>query len=223
MSMPLERLQQIHREWLQESEIVFFYVGPLEPERVISMLRKRFSEFSPKEGYACPPTTVIRRADRVREVTEEMAVSQGKLNLGFRTGITVKDEDYYAMSVANEIFGASPVSKLFMEVREKQSLCYSIGSSYDLYKGMMKVSCGIDPDARDTACEAILQQWDRMCAGDITDEEIDEYIEKVKPLDRAGAYDIDEHGASIVNSHGGDYENIMGLPLGPLREWGVIA
>jgi predicted Zn-dependent peptidase len=173
MSMPLERLQQIHREWLQESEIVFFYVGPLEPERVISMLRKRFSEFSPKEGYACPPTTVIRRADRVREVTEEMAVSQGKLNLGFRTGITVKDEDYYAMSVANEIFGASPVSKLFMEVREKQSLCYSIGSSYDLYKGMMKVSCGIDPDARDTACEAILQQWDRMCAGDITDEEID--------------------------------------------------
>jgi predicted Zn-dependent peptidase len=37
----------------------------------------------------------------------------------------------------------------------------------------MKVSCGIDPDARDTACEAILQQWDRMCAGDITDEEID--------------------------------------------------
>jgi predicted Zn-dependent peptidase len=60
-----------------------------------------------------------------------------------------------------------------MEVREKQSLCYSIGSSYDLYKGLMKVACGIDPDARDTACEAILQQWDRMCAGDITDEEID--------------------------------------------------
>lgn len=57
----------------------------------------------------------------------------------------------------------------------------------------------------------------------LTDEEIDEYIEKVKPLDRAGAYDIDEHGASIVDSHGGDYENIMGLPLGPLREWGVIA
>ena len=77
------------------------------------------------------------------------------------------------MAVANEVFGASPVSKLFMEVREAQSLCYSIGSSYDLYKGLMKVSCGIDPDARDIACEEILHQWDQMCAGNFTDEEMD--------------------------------------------------
>ncbi len=57
----------------------------------------------------------------------------------------------------------------------------------------------------------------------LTDEEIDEYVEKVKPLDRAGAYDIDEHGESLVSRHSGDYENIMGLPLGPLREWGIIS
>ena len=173
MAMPRERLCQVHDEWLQESEIIFFYVGPMEPARIVAMLQHRFAEFTPKTDYGCPPTTVIRRAERVREVTEEMAVSQGKLNLGFRTGITVKDEDYYAMAVANEIFGASPVSKLFMEVREKQSLCYSIGSSYDLYKGLMKVSCGIDPDAREIAREAILCQWDRMRAGEITDEEVD--------------------------------------------------
>ena len=173
MAMPRQSLRRVHREWLDEGEIIFFYVGPMEPTRLVSLLRRRFAEFSPRIGHVCPPTTVIRRAERVREVTEEMAVSQGKLNLGFRTGITVKDRDYYAMAVANEIFGASPVSKLFMEVREKQSLCYSIGSSYDLYKGLMKVSCGIDPDARDIACEAIMHQWDRMRAGEITDEEID--------------------------------------------------
>ena len=77
------------------------------------------------------------------------------------------------MAVANEIFGASPISKLFTEVRERQSLCYSIGSFYDLYKGLMKVSCGIDPDARDIACEEILHQWDQMCVGNFTDEEMD--------------------------------------------------
>jgi len=102
----------------------------------------------------------------------DMAVSQGKLNLGFRTDITLKDPAYYAMAVANEIYGASPISKLFMQVREQKSLCYSIGSSYDLYKGIMKVSCGIDPNAKDIACEEILHQWDRMCRGDITDEEL---------------------------------------------------
>lgn len=173
MAIPRERLREVHEEWLRESEIVFFYVGPMDPKRVVAMLQQHFEAFSPKVMPLSCPTTVIRRAAGVREVTEEMAVSQGKLNLGFRTGITVKDEGYYAMAVANEIFGASPVSKLFTEVREKQSLCYSIGSSYDLYKGLMKVSCGIDPDARDIACEAILHQWDHMRAGNFTDEEID--------------------------------------------------
>ena len=173
MAMPRERLRHVHDEWLQESEIVFFYVGPMEPARIVAMLQHRFAEFNPRADRVCPPTNVVRCAESVREVKEEMAVSQGKLNLGFRTSITVKDEGYYAMAVANEIFGASPISKLFMEVREKQSLCYSIGSSYDLYKGLMKVSCGIDSNARDTACEAILHQWERMRAGEITGEEID--------------------------------------------------
>lgn len=51
---------------------------------------------------------------------------------------------------------------------------------------------------------------------------ITEYIERVKPLDRAGAYDIDESGDLIVESYEGSYENIMGLPVGPLREWGIV-
>lgn len=172
MSLTREQLRDCRREWLDSGEIVFFYVGPEEISRVADTLRRRFEEFQPTAFDPCPPTTVIRRAGEVKHVTEEMAVSQGKLNLGFRTDITLKDPAYYAMAVANEIYGASPISKLFMQVREQKSLCYSIGSSYDLYKGIMKVSCGIDPDAKDIACEEILRQWERMKNGDITDEEL---------------------------------------------------
>ena len=50
---------------------------------------------------------------------------------------------------------------------------------------------------------------------------IDDYVARVKPTDRAGAYDIDESGDLIVESYSGSYENIMGLPVEPLREWGV--
>ena len=56
----------------------------------------------------------------------------------------------------------------------------------------------------------------------LTDAEIDEYVERVKPLDRAGAYDIDESGDLIIESYSGSYENIMGLPVEPLKEWGVV-
>lgn len=51
---------------------------------------------------------------------------------------------------------------------------------------------------------------------------IAEYVERVKPTDRAGAYDIDESGDLIVESWTGSYENIMGLPVEPLIEWGLV-
>ena len=56
----------------------------------------------------------------------------------------------------------------------------------------------------------------------LSDAAIEEYVLRVRPLDRAGAYDIDESGDLIVESYTGSYENIMGLPLGPLREWGIV-
>ena len=56
----------------------------------------------------------------------------------------------------------------------------------------------------------------------LSDATIDEYIARVRPLDRAGAYDIDESGDLIVASYDGEYENIMGLPVEPLRRFGII-
>ena len=57
---------------------------------------------------------------------------------------------------------------------------------------------------------------------ELSDAMIDEYVARVKPTDRAGAYDIDESGDLIVESHTGSYENIMGLPVEPLREWKIV-
>ena len=57
---------------------------------------------------------------------------------------------------------------------------------------------------------------------ELSDAMIDEYVARVKPTDRAGAYDIDESGDLIVESHTGSYENIMGLPVEPLKEWGIV-
>ena len=56
----------------------------------------------------------------------------------------------------------------------------------------------------------------------LTDVMIDEYVARVKPTDRAGAYDIDESGDLIVESFSGSYENIMGLPVEPLKEWKIV-
>ena len=56
----------------------------------------------------------------------------------------------------------------------------------------------------------------------LSEQMIDEYVARVRPTDRAGAYDIDESGDLIVEKWAGSYENIMGLPVEPLREWGIV-
>lgn len=56
----------------------------------------------------------------------------------------------------------------------------------------------------------------------LSDAMIDDYVARVKPTDRAGAYDIDESGDLIVESYTGGYENIMGLPVEPLKEWNIV-
>ena len=55
----------------------------------------------------------------------------------------------------------------------------------------------------------------------LSEKMIDEYVARVRPTDRAGAYDIDESGDLIVESYAGSYENIMGLPVEPLKEWKI--
>ena len=54
---------------------------------------------------------------------------------------------------------------------------------------------------------------------ELSEARIEEYVARVRPLDRAGAYDIDESGDLIVESYTGSYENIMGLPVEPVRGW----
>lgn len=62
----------------------------------------------------------------------------------------------------------------------------------------------------------------RVTFRDLSEAVIDDYLARVNPLDRAGAYDIDASGEMLVAGYTGSYENIMGLPLEPLRDWGIL-
>jgi predicted Zn-dependent peptidase len=82
-----------------------------------------------------------------------------------------RDKNYYAAILFNEIFGGSPASKLFMNVRERLSLCYYCSSHYDSYFGNMTVSSGVDGANAELAKREILAQLEDMKAGKISDVE----------------------------------------------------
>ena len=76
------------------------------------------------------------------------------------------------MQVLNTLFGAGMTSKLFMQVREKMSLCYAIGSGYYGSKGIVTVSAGIDSAKEPLVRAEIMNQLDACRRGEITEEEL---------------------------------------------------
>lgn len=160
-----------YRKVLTESRIEIFYSGRKAPEAVAGAFRALFAGKERKTPVSIG-TRVIRKAEGVRELSEHMDVTQGKLVIGIRTGITVEDADYPALVLLNALYGAGVTSKLFTNVREKLSLCYYASSSLDKFKGLMTVSSGVDFKNFETAKEAILKELDACKCGEISGEEM---------------------------------------------------
>lgn len=110
----------------------------------------------------------------VRRVCEEMDIKQGKLAMSYRTPAVLSDgRDYAAMLVANEILGSSPVSKLFMHLREELNLCYSCGSAYRSVNGAVTVSAGIDCGNLGTVLPAIDEMLEEVRRGEFDEGELE--------------------------------------------------
>ena len=155
---------------LRESRIQIFYVGSAPAEALRELLMPLVSKLD--RSYVKLPTQTTFSGTVGSHISEEMDVSQGKLCMGFTTSITNRDKEFPAMQLMNTIFGAGMTSKLFMNVREKLSLCYNVGSGYYGTKGIVTVSAGIDFDKEQQTREEILRQLAACQEGHITPEEL---------------------------------------------------
>ncbi|MBR4989678.1 MAG: insulinase family protein, partial [Oscillospiraceae bacterium] len=159
-----------YQKILRESPIEIFYVGSAEGEQMVSLLQPLLSRLERTPVAAAPQTGF--HSCQGSDLTETMEVSQGKLCMGFTTPITNRTAEFPAMQLLNTVFGAGMTSKLFMNIRERMSLCYSIGSGYYGSKGIVTVSAGIDFDKETVTRQEVLHQLAACQAGDITDEEL---------------------------------------------------
>lgn len=155
------------RTLLASSRVEVLYCGSAERQRVEDAVLEALRHLPRGQVAPLPP---IRRFDprpQPRVLSEEMDVNQGKLGLGYRCAT----EDTPAMILANLIFGGTSNSKLFMNVRERLSLCYYASSSYARSKGIMTVSSGVEQKDYDRAVEEITRQLTAVQNGDWEDWE----------------------------------------------------
>ena len=161
-----------YQKILSESRVELFYVGTAPAQQVAEKLKEIFEKI-PRNYVNLPASTPFRDGGNRGDVEEQMEIAQGKLCMGFVTSITNRDPEFGAMQVFNTVFGAGMTSKLFMNVREKMSLCYSIGSGYYGSKGIMTVSAGIDCGKKQVVVDQILAQLEACRRGEITQQELD--------------------------------------------------
>jgi len=171
----LEQVSGNIEYFLNNSALECYYIGSDDVDGVVSLVGDAFSKLKRSDKYFVGGEKPLIRDENepLREATKKMKVSQGRLNIGYTCGVVMSDEDYPAMSLFNEIFGGSSTAKLFMNVREKKSLCYYCYSSYQSATGTIMIGCGIKPENREKAYAEIEKQLFAMQSGDFTDEEIE--------------------------------------------------
>ena len=101
-----------------------------------------------------------------------MDIVQGKLVMAFRMGAPETEREKNAARVFSALYGGTPFSKLFMNVREKLSLCYYVLSHFERTTGVMLVDSGIEFESREAAQAEILNQLEAVKSGDFTDVEL---------------------------------------------------
>lgn len=174
----VEKAQQItpqsayaaYRRMFETAQIELMFVGSGNPQTALEAFRSRFSGL--QRGKVLPAIpSVASLSGEVKEKTETMDVSQSKLVMGFRCH-PQSEREVYALRLMSAMYGGTPFSKLFLNVREKLSLCYYCSSRYDRGNGIMLVSSGVEKEKKQAAYEEILRQLQKMRDGDFTDEEL---------------------------------------------------
>ena len=168
-----QALEAEYQAMLASGPMDMFIVGDVNPEAVAEEINRVFT-FPGREALPVRGETVGQAPAAPRHLTESQDVSQGQLVMGLRAPIRYADDDYYAMLAYNGILGGFAHSKLFMNVRERESLAYSARSRYDAHKGILFVQAGIDVVNYQRALDVVQEQIDALKRGEITDQELEQ-------------------------------------------------
>lgn len=161
-----------YKKILEDSEIEIAFTGEFDIDSLEKEIISKFS-FRNKEITKIPRESIYYNVSEVKEVVDKMDVSQGKIVMGYRTNIDVKSDDFIPMFMYSIILGSGVHSKLFMNIREKHSLCYSINSYLEKMKSIMFIAAGIEVSNFERTLDLIKKEVEDMNNGVISDNELE--------------------------------------------------
>ena len=164
-------LTQVYEEMLCRASIEVTAIGA--KDETVRRLLLAALEGRKRDWQAPLPGLFMPRRQPDHQV-ETMDMVQAKLCLLFTAGRCTGAQEIAASRLAMALYGGSVTSRLFLNVREKQSPCYYCSSSYTSVTGCMMVDSGVEPANARKAEAAILKELAQLCDGPITDEEMED-------------------------------------------------
>lgn len=181
-----KNIYEYYKEFIKTSNLDIFIIGDIDFIEIEENFKTNFNfEISNEEQ-----DDIIINHDEIKQepqkIEEEYPSQQAKLSIGYKIKDLTEFERNYALIIFNMILGGNSDSKLFRNVREKNSLCYYISSNSNKIDNLLFITSGITKNNFEKVIELVEKQLLEIQKGNFTDEEIEKakikYISLVEEM-----------------------------------------
>lgn len=190
-----QNLYDYYEKMIENDYVDIFVIGDINIKELLLIIKKYFKfrkVKKRKESYELDYHLPRKKVKTIKEVTSN---NQAKLAIALPISKLDDFDKKYSLLILNIILGGTADSKLFKEVREKNSLCYTISSSYSRLDNLMIISAGIDNINYDKALDLIKKILDDIKKGKFNDSDIN----VAKEYYNTSAESIIESPARLIN------------------------
>ncbi len=175
--IPVPDIAAYHRARYSAGNIVVAAAGNVDHEAIVEMAGK----LKPGSGDGAQTLVPQEPSASGRLVFATKDTEQYHVCVG-APGINRADERRFVLAVLDSILGGSSSSRLFIEVREKRGLAYSVGTYSEQFTdtGLVATYVGTREDNVEEACEVIGTELKRIQSAPVTADELDRAKEHVK-------------------------------------------
>ena len=171
-----QNLYEHYKKLIDTAKIDIFVSGDISEDEVLNTVKRNENVQKLQSRTDIHIINAEKSSDfnneKPKVIEEKMDVTQGKLVIG--TDVKLDEEDSkYKISLYNVILGEGATSKLFQNVRERESLAYTARSNYIKPKNNIYIRCGIEIQNYEKAVNVIKEQLEAMKNGDFTEEDIE--------------------------------------------------
>lgn len=168
-NISLDDIQNAYESLIRNDLINISVVGDIDQEEVVKKINNTF-HFKPRTISPDFVDYYQKEVKNINKIVEKQKVNQGKLVMGYRINAYFPTKDHYKANVLNMILGGHSESILFRRVREELGLVYHISSGYQMYKGILMIYSGINPNDYDKVVSEVKTVINDLQNGNFDDQ-----------------------------------------------------